>query len=304
MKSYLRKIKKIISNLLYLDESFETSLDKKLLIHQYRNLSLISDRIGVNTDMICDFEVIVSLTTYGKRILDVYITIESLMQQTLKPNRIILWLSKEEFNDSNIPLGLKKYISRGLTINYCEDWKSYKKLIPTLINYKKSIIITTDDDVIYLPNFVENLFYTYRENHDCIIFNRGHRITFSNTGNILPYLQWEWDTKSCDKSLLNVPTGNGGILYPPNSFDEEVLNIDMFMTLCPTTDDLWFKVMTLLKGKKCIKGVGMNNYLELDLTNEYGLNKLNNGAININDINLKKLFDKYGIVNVKKEINE
>ena len=47
---------------------------------------------GVTSHRYGDADIIVSLTTYGRRIHSVYATIESLMEQTMKANRIILWL--------------------------------------------------------------------------------------------------------------------------------------------------------------------------------------------------------------------
>ena len=49
---------------------------------------------GIVDTKYCDHEIIVSLTTYGKRFYDVAITIESIMEQTMKANRIILWIDR------------------------------------------------------------------------------------------------------------------------------------------------------------------------------------------------------------------
>lgn len=53
---------------------------------------LFSTESGITTERYCDHDIIVSLTTYGRRIHSVYMAIESVMEQTMKPNRIILWL--------------------------------------------------------------------------------------------------------------------------------------------------------------------------------------------------------------------
>ena len=47
---------------------------------------------GVTDTKYGDHDIIVSLTTYGKRIYEVAVTIESIMEQTMKANRIILWI--------------------------------------------------------------------------------------------------------------------------------------------------------------------------------------------------------------------
>jgi len=61
---------------------------------------------------------IVSLTTFSGRIQIVHKTIESLLNQTVKADRILLWLSEEEFNLDDIPEILKLQEKRGLD-HYC-----------------------------------------------------------------------------------------------------------------------------------------------------------------------------------------
>ena len=62
----------------------------------------------------------ISLTTFGPRIETVYLTIESLMQQSLKADRIVLCLAKSEFSEAGLPTALKKQRERGLEILFCE----------------------------------------------------------------------------------------------------------------------------------------------------------------------------------------
>lgn len=91
----------------------------------------------------------ISLTTFGKRIQDVFLAIESIGFQSLKAGRVVLWLAEDEFQDSRLPLSLNRLVERGLTVNYYEDIKQYKKLIPSLKSYPNDIIITIDDDMLY-----------------------------------------------------------------------------------------------------------------------------------------------------------
>lgn len=119
-----------------------------------------STESGIEQTKFCDHEVVVSLTTYGKRLYEVASTIESIMQGTMKPNRIVLWL-EEGLKDTPLPILLQRQQTRGLEIGYCEDLRSYKKLIPTLIKYPDAVIITIDDDAIYNCDVVEKLVNTY-----------------------------------------------------------------------------------------------------------------------------------------------
>ena len=72
-------------------------------------------------------KIVVSLTTYNKRTKTVYKTIESIFNQTIKPNKIILWLDKDEFNINNIPKTLKKQINQGLEIDFYTILNHIKK---------------------------------------------------------------------------------------------------------------------------------------------------------------------------------
>lgn len=71
-------------------------------------LALSNSNVGISDGKIIDESLIVSLTTYSKRIHEVYLVIESIMQQTILPNKIILWLDETEFNYETIPSILKK----------------------------------------------------------------------------------------------------------------------------------------------------------------------------------------------------
>ena len=70
---------------------------------------------------------IVSFTSFPARIEDIWITIETLLRQSFKPDKIILWLAEEQFPDKKLPESLIKLTERGLSIEYCEDLRSHKK---------------------------------------------------------------------------------------------------------------------------------------------------------------------------------
>ena len=61
---------------------------------------------GVTNEKLADKEVVISLTTYGKRLYSVSLTIESIMQGTMKPNRLILWL-QDDLKEEPLPYSLR-----------------------------------------------------------------------------------------------------------------------------------------------------------------------------------------------------
>lgn len=258
---------------------------------------LQSTDIGISDEHIGKHDIIVSLTSYGKRIHSVAFVIESLMQQTLLANKIILWLDNS-FKDTRLPVTLKKLQDRGLTLSYCEDIRSYKKLIPTLLNYPESIIITVDDDAIYNFDLIEKLVYSYLENPHSIYCQRMHKMTLDSKGLLNPYQQWVYEChESQVVSKLNFATGVGGILYPPGSLAEEIFNKDVFTKICPTADDVWFKAMSLLKGYPVTKVPGStiaNDYELMPDVQDMALSQWNYDQSQ-NDSQIRAVFKRYDL---------
>ena len=237
---------------------------------------------------------VVSLTSYPARIGTVNQAIESLLNQSIKADRVILWLAEEQFpnKEKDLPKQLLDLVPKGLTIDWCEDIKSYKKLIPTLRKYPDSIIVTADDDLIYDKNCIKSLVDTYIKYPNYIIANRAHYITFEKN-KIEKYKNWDFSTNYKFPSFNMFPTGVGTVLYPPNCFYQDILNEDLFMNLSKNTDDIWFWAMAVLNGTK-IK-LAEPNYSRLnyiDGTQDTGLYHNNLGGGN-NDKNIKLMLEHY-----------
>lgn len=268
-------------------------INQKVAFFKEKNIN--SNEKGITLEKYFNEEVIISLTTYGIRIETVYLTIESLFHQTARANKIILWLDEEEFNEVSIPYSLKKLTQRGLTIKFCKNIRSYKKLIPTLKLYPEEIIITVDDDVLYPEYLVENFLKEYKKDKNNIYFYRGHRIKFKGD-KLEKYQLWELNTQNKEASYLNFPTGVGGILYPPNCFYKDILEEELFMSLSPLGDDIWFKAMSLLKDKKCKKvdfvGEYIKDFISIDYSQEESLTEINMYG-GKNDEQLEKVFKNY-----------
>ena len=64
----------------------------------YREKVIELKSSGIGNDI--PENITISLTSFGSRIETVYLTIESLMQQSLKADRIVLCLAKDEFSEA------------------------------------------------------------------------------------------------------------------------------------------------------------------------------------------------------------
>lgn len=170
--------------------------------------------------------------------------------QTVKPDQIILWLAPDQFpnGETDLPDSLKILCEFGLDIQWCDDIRSYKKLIPTVERYPSAVIITVDDDMYYHRRMVEKLYDAYQRNANCIHCHRATKICFAGENVIT--IPGGYDTYS-NPSYLHKLTGCGGVLYPPGSLYKDICDRNLFMRLAPTNDDIWFWAMSALNGYKC-----------------------------------------------------
>ena len=270
-------------------------IERRIVVERLMESARTSAESGVTQEHICDKEVVVSLTSYGKRIHEVYLAIESIMHGTMLPNRIILWLAEEE-KDKTLPIVLERQKERGLEIRYCKDIRSYTKLIPSLRLCPEACIITIDDDLIYAPDLVEHLVNSYKESPDVVSACRTHQMTFSEGGGLQSYNSWNWHRSIDSPSHQNFLTGCGGVLYPPHVFPDEVFNEDVFLQICKYADDVWFDAMLILNGVKVKKAFthakNGEDYMDNISENEPTLFSVN---IQRNDEQIKAVFEMYDI---------
>ncbi len=294
-------LKKLITKLRTLPTRSDLN---RILYEQRRNILeekiLNSNTSGITDKKYCDNNIIVSLTTYGRRLDDVCFTIESIMQQTFKPNRIVLWIDPLE-NGRQIPESLILQQKRGLEIKVEPSRiRSYTKLIPSLRNYPEDVIITVDDDMLYDFDLVERLIKSYLTDPTAIHAARTHVITFKPNGTIDSYNKWKACSSETDNPNLIFFTGVGGVLYPPGIMDEEVLNDKAFMSLAPKADDVWFNAMALKKGSRVIKIMTRSKHGDDFLTNEsvqdMGLWNTNTGALCENDLQIQAVYNEYSLM--------
>lgn len=191
--------------------------------------------------------IIVSLTSYGRRVKSVvYYTLVSLLNQSVRPYKIILWLDNS-WNDDILPKKLHNLREYGIEVKYCRDIRSYKKLIPTLLCYPDFPILTVDDDIMYVPNFIESLFCSYSKYPDKIHCTHALKPLLLGNNRFEQYIKWP-DLKNGEDSDYVFPIGEGGILYPPYSLNPDVVDEDLIFKLCPNADDIWFWIMAIRMG--------------------------------------------------------
>ena len=262
-------------------------------------MGILRPRHGVNQTERREQKVVVSLTSYGRRVNDVvHFTIISLLRQTYKPDEIVLWLDHDHWNDQNLPKSLQKLKQYGLTVRYCKDTKSYKKLIPALQVYPDSLIITCDDDIYYRSKMVERLMLAYEQDPTRIYTHRAHQVSFDRLGHLLPYNDWKEEISATSSRVF--PTGGGGCLYSLQLLHEDISKEDLYMSLAPKADDVWFYFMELLKGtsRYALPYKGFI-YIPLDVFYQF-LHKYSNLSNtnckeSQNDVQIRNVMNHYGL---------
>ena len=248
--------------------------------------------------------IIISLTTFPERINELKFCLYSLFNQTFKADKIVLYLSEDEFTnrEDDLPDEVLNFIKYGLEIRWCSgNLRSYKKLIYALKDYPDSIIVTVDDDLFYSKNLLAELYKSYKKNPDCISTHRAHRIVKNNKGNILPYDSWIKEIASREINYDNFLTSGAGVLFPPNCFNSEVFNTENIEKLCPYADDIWFWGMGVLNNRKVkiVKNPSYFRYINIErekgLTKEKTLAEKNVGEL-YNDVQFKNFIKEYPLV--------
>lgn len=209
-------------------------------------------RPGTDPTARYEHELIVSLTSFPARIHLVHFAIYSLLKQSLKPNRLVLWLANEQFpgKENDLPKDLLALLPLGLEVRWCEDLKSFKKLIPALRQFPDAIVVTADDDLYYPPDWLKSLYQSWLEYETCVHCCGMRQMTWDETGSINPYGLWTWNPPDGMPAFKNTQLGGYGSLYPPRSLHPDVTNADLLARLSPTADDLWFWAMTVRAGTK------------------------------------------------------
>jgi hypothetical protein len=194
-------------------------------------------------------DVIISLTSFPARIESVWATVDSLLQQSSSLRDVVLVLSDEEFPGRRLPASLMRRARRGLSVHWVpNNGRNFDKLLPALTQFPDCRIVTVDDDKIYPRDLIERLVTASDEAPGAIIGNSGRLFIRMPDNEIRMSPVLETFTRSDKVYLLN----GTGVLYPPESLDARVHDVALVQRLSPTSDDVWFWVMSLMAGAERI----------------------------------------------------
>lgn len=223
-------------------------------------------------------KIIVSLTSYPARYENLHLVIESLLNQKLKANKIVLYLYEGEavaLPDSLLKLQSKKFE----IVRVNENIRPHKKYYYAFKDFPNDLIITVDDDYIYPDDLVMNLYRVHLKYRDAVVCGRCRKICFDIDEKVLPYNDWPLFCNDSKPKKGLIATGVGGVLYQPRLLDERVLDMDKLKKLALNQDDMWLKIMEILKGIKTVpasmnwsKAKSLGSESTLFSVNELGAN--------------------------------
>lgn len=247
-------------------------------------------------------QVIVSLTSFPAAIPYAVQAVQSVLNGSVLPDKVILYLTFSQFGENEIPqelLNLANDNPRFEIRDYPKDIRSYRKLIPTLKDFPEAIIVTIDDDVKYHKDMLRDLLRLHKEFPNAVLAHRAKLMKPDK-----PYRKWRkyrWYHflgKRIHASFRNIQTGVGGVLYPPHCLKSEMMDVELFTKLAPTTDDIWFWAAGVANGVKVIPvPFGHNKPKGLEKPRDLSLKTVNfKAGVDRNSAALKNILEAYPIV--------
>lgn len=195
-------------------------------------------------------KIVVSLTTIFDRQRQCARMLKSMLQQTHAPDEIRLYVSSTPYL---LDKGIQPYClepalyeitqaHKQIVVEWVKNQGPYRKLLPALQKYwqQDMLLITCDDDVEYIPTFIETCIDLYQQKKCCIAF-QGTRMNKSFDYN-------SFEEANDTQSLWNLPKGVGGVVYNPLWFSNNAI-FDMDSKW--KNDDLWFVAWRIAAGIEC-----------------------------------------------------
>ena len=240
---------------------------------------------------------IVTFTSFPARIGSVWLVVETILRQTVKPDKIILWLSKDQFSSLDaLPKNLLKLKERGLEIELRDgNLKSHKKYYYTVSEYPNDNLIIIDDDILYRSTMIEDMLRYKEQYPNTIIAQCGLEVTHThNTVNSFNKWISIYDEEIGNRNFF---FGSGGGTYiPAHSLHKDICRKDLFQQLTPLADDIWLNSMARLN-KTPVLRTNASSFLELTIDNNETLHALNGGQ-NMNDVQIQNVTEYYQKQNI------
>jgi hypothetical protein len=179
---------------------------------------------------------VVTLTTVPERMDKLAPVFRSLMDQTVRADRILL-ARPHHSRRSGVPYPALTPPFPGVDVIDCADEGPATKLLPALLAEPEAAILVVDDDVIYPVDFIEQMLAWHRKLPKAAIGWRGWQIVAGRHPKRFPHI---FATAVAEPTRADILLGTWGYLIPPGSFDAQVHDFSGYPPGVRFVDDVWF----------------------------------------------------------------
>jgi len=243
----------------------------------------------------------INLTTTSSRLGLCSATVWSLINQKKKPDKIVLWISKEAYLSDDgikdIPEWIYNFnkIANIINVRFVENTGPYRKIINALIEANPTdVLVYADDDVIYGELWLDTLLNAFYSNKERVAIASRIRVTKKNIiGTLQSYSQYDI---CLEKKTLNhgyIITGVGGCVLTKKMIKESLLIDRKYISIAPITDDIWISKILELSNAKVEACPDALNYVQEIMHRNNALSEQNTFQFRNNNIIYKLAYKLY-----------
>lgn len=167
------------------------------------------------TDSSREKRIIINVSLTPERVGDTHLALYSLLVQTLKPDKLILWINEEDFPDkAALPETILTLQDYGLEIKFCLHKGTANALSAACLEYPADIHVTASDYLFYPVDWLSDLYRAHDMFTDCII---AHKTITPVTllKELLPPNTEVNNVKPLISAYHQIAINEEGALYPP-----------------------------------------------------------------------------------------
>lgn len=211
-------------------------------------LGLLAARNRRSAPVTGDAPVVLSMTSYGRRLGVVGYAIESLAAGRARPARLLLWVDDPEAVRAAHPM-IDRLARRGLEVLATEDFGPHKKSYPycRLVGGTGMDLVTADDDLLYPRGWLAGLLAAQAAYPGDFVGYRAKEVTLHGQGELAPYAQWPAAPAGASGPRVFLTSG-AGVVFPSALRAALADAGEAFMDVCPRADDIWINACALRAG--------------------------------------------------------
>ena len=207
-----------------------------------------------------DLEIVVSMSTMPYRIDNVPKVVDSIAAGTVRPDKMVVYICQDDFDE--VPKSFRDIEKKHdfFEVRWSDaNYGPATKLLPALRDFPEALIVNVDDDYVYQPCLIENLYNCWKSNRNSIITNGGHIIGIDQASGFLVnigrdrVIGFDQICRSRRKGYDIMFLSGHGTMYPPHVFDgTDVFNNELRNRFWDTHDELWFWTNAVCAGVETV----------------------------------------------------